>query len=141
MMSLAAGLGPTRRSGIDESFIGLNGVCAAIWSPGAQGRTEILQWIGIPDLHWHCPDQTLAKLANHIAKTAERKPGAQLSSKTGAGATWPRCPAQDLDDVLRATDVPERSGGGGAEISKRLRSKASRPCWTWSALDPATVRH
>jgi DNA polymerase V len=38
-------------------------------------RQRILQWIGIPCGIGIGPTKTLAKLANHIAKTAERKPG------------------------------------------------------------------
>jgi DNA polymerase V len=33
------------------------------------------QWVGIPCGIGIGPTKTLAKLANHIAKTAERKPG------------------------------------------------------------------
>ena len=38
-------------------------------------RARIAQWIGIPTCIGIGPTKTLAKLANHIAKNAERKPG------------------------------------------------------------------
>ena len=38
-------------------------------------RSRILQWVGIPCGIGIGATKTLAKLANHVAKTAERKPG------------------------------------------------------------------
>lgn len=38
-------------------------------------RARILQWVGIPCGIGIGATKTLAKLANYIAKTAERKPG------------------------------------------------------------------
>ena len=75
MMSLAAGLGPTQEIySIDESFIGLDGVRESTrraWTI----RSRILRWTGVPCGIGIAATKTLAKLANHIAKTAERKPG------------------------------------------------------------------
>ncbi len=79
MMSLAAGLGPTQEIySIDESFIGLHGVRGDLVQRARKVRERILQWIGIPTCIGIAPTKTLAKLANHIAKTAERKPGSYL---------------------------------------------------------------
>ncbi len=76
MMSLAAGLGPLQEIySIDESFIGdLDGI------PDLTRRawaicTRIDKWIGIPTCIGLAPTKTLAKLCNHVAKDAERKPG------------------------------------------------------------------
>ena len=76
MMSLAAGLGPTQEVySIDESFIGLDGVRGDLVARSHKVRSRILQWVGIPCGIGIGATKTLAKLANHIAKTAERKPG------------------------------------------------------------------
>jgi DNA polymerase V len=76
MMSLAAGLGPTQEIySIDESFIGLDGVRGDLVERAWKIRARIHQWIGIPCCIGIAGTKTLAKLANHIGKTAERKPG------------------------------------------------------------------
>ena len=76
MMSLAAGLGPVQEVySIDESFIGdLAGVrdlTRRAWAI----RSRIERWLGIPCCVGLAPTKTLAKLCNHVAKSAERKPG------------------------------------------------------------------
>ena len=74
-------------------------------------RERIDRWVGIPCGIGIGHTKTLAKLANHIAKSAERKPGsypielAQVCNLT-------TLPAQDLDDVLAATQVEEVWGVG-----------------------------
>ena len=76
MMSLAAGLGPRQEVySIDESFIDLTGVRGNLVERSHNIRARILQWVGIPCGIGIGATKTLAKLANHVAKTAERKPG------------------------------------------------------------------
>ena len=76
MMSLAAGLGPSQEIySIDESFIDLKGVRGDLVERSHKIRARILQWVGIPCGIGIGSTKTLAKLANHVAKTAERKPG------------------------------------------------------------------
>ena len=76
MMSLAAGLGATQEIySIDESFIGLHGVRGDLVARAHKVRSRIVQWTGIPTCIGMARTKTLAKLANHIAKQAERKPG------------------------------------------------------------------
>lgn len=76
MMSIAAGLGPAQEIySIDESFIGLDGVRGDLTKRSHAVRDRINQWTGIPCGVGIGATKTLAKLANHIAKTAERKPG------------------------------------------------------------------
>jgi DNA polymerase V len=42
---------------------------------GRDLRSQVLQWTGLPTSVGFGPTKTLAKLANHVAKTADRKPG------------------------------------------------------------------
>ncbi|WP_066161071.1 Y-family DNA polymerase, partial [Hydrogenophaga pseudoflava] len=139
MMSLAAGLGPTQEIySIDESFIGLQGVRGDLVARGHKVRDRILQWIGIPTCIGIAPTKTLAKLANHIAKTAERKPGsypADLAQVCNLAAL----PAQDLEDLLRATDVSE-VWGVGRRISKQLKEQGIQTVLDLVRMDPATIR-
>jgi nucleotidyltransferase/DNA polymerase involved in DNA repair len=50
---------------------------------GRDLRAQVLQWTGLPTSVGFGPTKTLAKLANHVAKTADRKPGSYPPS-------WPR---------------------------------------------------
>ena len=81
MMALAAELGPTQEIySIDESFIGLHGVGGDLGARARAVRERIWRCSGLPCGIGIGPTKTLAKLANHIAKTAERKPGSYPGS-------------------------------------------------------------
>jgi DNA polymerase V len=139
MMSLAAGLGPTQEIySIDESFIGLQGVRGDLTKRSQAIRDRINQWVGIPCGVGIGQTKTLAKLANYIAKTAERKPGsypAELAQVCNLTAL----PAQDLDDVLAATLV-EEVWGVGRKIAAQLHEGGVHTVLDLARLDPATVR-
>lgn len=139
MMGLAAGLGPTQEIySIDESFIGLQGVRGDPVVRGRKVRERILQWIGIPTCIGIGPTKTLAKLANHIAKTAERKPGS-YPKELAQVFNLASLPAQDLDDVLQATDVGD-VWGVGPRISEQLRERGIRTVLDLTRMDPTTAR-
>ena len=139
MMSLAAGLGPTQEIySIDESFIGLHGVRGDLVERAWRIRARINQWIGIPCGIGIAHTKTLAKLANYIAKTAERKPGSypqELAQICNLAAL----PAQDLDDVLAATGVGE-VWGVGPRIAKQLQEGGIKTVLDLTRMDPATAR-
>ena len=139
MMSLAAGLGPSQEIySIDESFIGLEGMRGDLTGRARAIRDRIDRWVGIPCGVGIAPTKTLAKLANHIAKTAERKPGsypAELAQVCNLAAL----PAQDFDDVLAATLV-EEVWGVGRKISTQLHDAGVHTVLDLARLDPATVR-
>jgi len=139
MMSLAAGLGPTQEIySIDESFIGLQGVRGDLVSRALKVRARIHQWTGIPTCIGIAPTKTLAKLANHIAKTAERKPGSypQVLAQVCNLATLP---AQDLDEVLQATAVGE-VWGVGPRIAQQLQDGGIQTVLDLTRMDAATIR-
>jgi DNA polymerase V len=139
MMSLAAGLGPTQEVySIDESFIGLEGVRGDLTERARKIRARINQWIGVPCGVGIAPTKTLAKLANHIAKTAERKPGsypAELAQVCNLAAL----PASDLDAVLGATGVGE-VWGVGPRIGAQLKEAGIHTVLDLMQLSPSTVR-
>ena len=119
MMSLAAGLGPSQEIySIDESFIDLKGVRGDLVERSHKIRARILQWVGIPCCIGIGSTKTLAKLANHIAKTAERKPGV-YSEKLAQVCNLSALPKEELDAVLAATPVGE-VWGIGRRISAQL---------------------
>ena len=139
MMSLAAGLGPRQEVySIDESFIELTGVRGNLVERSHKIRARILQWVGIPCGIGIGATKTLAKLANHIAKTAERKPGsypAQLAQVCNLAAL----PAHELEAVLAATTVNE-VWGVGRRIAAQLNDGGIHTVLDLARLDPALVR-
>ena len=139
MMSLAAGLGPKQEIySIDESFIDLTGVPGNLTERSHKIRSRILQWVGIPCGIGIGTTKTLAKLANHVAKTAERKPG-----------SYPEPLAQvcnlavlttiELESVFAATPVNE-VWGVGRQISKQLIEGGIKTVLDLVRLDPAMVK-
>ena len=139
MMSIAAGLGPEQEIySIDESFIGLHGVKGDLARRASDVRERILQWIGVPVGIGIASTKTLAKLANHIAKSADRKPGsypAELARVCNLAAL----PAADLDAVLEATDLGE-IWGIGRRIAAQLREEGLKTALDVARMDPVVAR-
>ena len=139
MMSIAAGLGPSQEVySIDESFVGLDGVRGDLVERSHKIRSRILQWVGIPCGIGIGHTKTLAKLANHIAKTAERKPGIypdQLAQVCNLSTLSP----DELASVFEATEVGE-VWGIGRRISKQLTECGIRTVQDLVRMDPGTVR-
>lgn len=139
MMSLAAGLGPMQEIySIDESFIDLSGVRGCLQARGVKVRERILDWIGIPCCVGMGATKTLAKLANHIAKTAERKPGsypAHLAQVCNLASLTPAA----LDEVLAATAVNE-VWGVGRRLTAQLRESGIHTALDLARLEPGMVR-
>jgi DNA polymerase V len=139
MMSVAAGLGPGQEIySIDESFIDLAGVRGCLVERGFKVRERILQWVGIPCGIGIGATKTLAKLANHVAKTAERKPGsypASLGQVCNLAALTPAA----LSEVLAATAVGE-VWGVGRRLSAQLTECGIHTALDLSRLEPSLVR-
>ena len=139
MMSLAAGLG--HRQGvysIDECFVDLQGIRGDLVTRARKVRARVHQWIGIPTCIGIAPTKTLAKLANHIAKSAERKPGsypAHLAQICHLGAMR----ESERAALLQATDVAE-VWGVGRQISAQLNQAGIHTAQDLANADPATVQ-
>ncbi|MGE5451413.1 MAG: Y-family DNA polymerase [Acidobacteriota bacterium] len=139
MMSLAAGLGPTQEIySIDESFIGLHGVRGDLTRRSYQIRSRIFRWTGIPCGIGIAPTKTLAKLANYVAKTAERKPGSYPNDLAQV-CNMAALPASDLDSILATTEVGE-VWGIGRRIGAQLQAEGVKTVLDFVRLTPATVR-
>ena len=139
MMSLAAGLGPTQEVySIDESFIGLHGVRGDLVERAWKIRARINQWIGIPCGIGIGPTKTLAKLANHIAKTAERKPGS-YPDELATVCDLSRLSPNQLREILATTDVGE-VWGIGRQISAQLRERGVQSVQDFTSLSCSVVR-
>lgn len=138
-MSLAAGLGPEQEIySIDETFISLDGVRGDLVARSRTLRARVLQWLGLPCSVGIGPTKTLAKLANHVAKSAERKPGsypAEFAQVCHLGKLSPAA----LDELLAATPVGE-VWGVGPRIEEQLRASGVTTASELAKLDANTVR-
>lgn len=139
MMSLAAGLGHRQEVySIDECFVDLTGIRGNLTERSRKVRQRILQWVGIPCGIGIGPTKTMAKLANFIAKTAERKPGSypeQHAQVCNLGVLSD----QELNTLLAATDVGE-VWGVGRKIGAQLQEAGIHNVLNLKQLDPAMVK-
>lgn len=123
---------------IDESFIGLHGVRGDLVERAWKIRARINQWIGIPCGIGIAHTKTLAKLANHIAKTAERKPGrypSHLAQVCHLGAMS----EQERRALLQSTEVGE-VWGVGRRIGAQLQDAGIRTVWDLAQMNPSLAR-
>lgn len=138
MMSLAAGLGPTQEIySIDESFIGLQGVRDVTRRAWAI-RARILQWIGIPCGIGIGPTKTLAKLANHVAKTAERKPGS-YPAQWAQVCNLAELSSQEQRSLFERTPVTD-VWGVGPRLGAQLLDAGIGTVEQLRSIDPALAR-
>lgn len=127
MMSLAAGMGPEQEIySIDECFIGLQGV-ADVTRRAHAIRSRIQRGIGISTCVGIAPTKTLAKLANHVAKDAERKPGSYPPHLAGV-CNLAEVSPELLASLLRSTPVGD-VWGVGRRIAKRLCEHNIATAW------------
>lgn len=139
MMSLAGGLGHQQEIySIDESFVDLSGIRGDLTDRSRRLRQRILDWTGLPTCVGIGQTKTLAKLANYIAKTAERKPGS-YPAELGQVCNLAAMAGESLDQVLSATEVRE-VWGVGPRIGRQLEEEGIRTVLDLTKLDPATVR-
>ena len=139
MMSLAAGLGHRQEIySIDESFVDLSGIGGELTRRGRIIRQRILKWIGVPCGIGMGSTKTLAKLANHIAKTAERKLGSYPTEHAQVCNLIPIEPLA-LDALLDATEVGE-VWGVGRRIGAQLQEVGIHTALDLARLDPAMVK-
>ena len=139
MMRITSELGPTQEIySIDESFIGLHGVRDDLGMRAWTVRNRILKWIGIPCGVGIGPTKTLAKLANHVAKTAERKPGS-YPSEFATVCNLALLPLASREALMAATEVGD-VWGVGPRISKQLRDAGVLTALDLARMNPALVR-
>ncbi len=139
MMSLAAGLGHRQEVySIDESFIDMTGIRGDLTLRSRKIRYRILKWIGIACGIGIGPTKTLAKLANHIAKTAERKPDSYPSHHAEVCNLGNLEPGE-RDALMQATEVGE-VWGVGRRIGAQLKESGIVTVLDLVRLDPAMVK-
>jgi len=105
---------------------------------GRDMRAAVLKEIGIPTSIGFGATKTLAKLANHIGKTADRKPGS-YPAQLAQVCDFSRLSQQELDALFGATEVGN-VWGVGKRITEKLQAGGIRTVLDLMRADPATLR-
>ncbi len=122
MMSLVATLGPEQEIySIDECFVSLDGVPGNLTERAHKIRNRVLRCTSIPTCIGIAPTKTLAKLANHIAKEAERGAHGSYPAEFAQVCNLAALPHDAMDALLAATPVRE-IWGIGSRTAKHLAS-------------------
>ena len=108
--NIVSNLGPTQEIySIDESFVDVTGVPGDLTQQSRELRAKILKWVGIPCGIGIGSTKTLAKLANFIAKTAERKPGSYPSDLAQV-CNLAQLSKSELQSIFEATPQTSLTG-------------------------------
>jgi DNA polymerase V len=139
MMAIAGRFAPEQMIySIDESFLSFEGVKGDLLDIGRRLRASVLRETGLPTSVGFGPTMTLAKLANHVAKTADRKPGsypARLAQVCHLGAIG----QDELDRIFAATEIGE-VWGIGRKIDAKLQEAGVRTVLDLVRIDAAALR-
>ncbi|MDB6002492.1 MAG: DNA-directed polymerase, partial [Rhizobacter sp.] len=139
MMTVVARFAPRQQIySVDESFLHFEGVSTDLVAIGRELRATVLRETGLPTSVGFGSTKTLAKLANHVAKTADRKPGsypAALSQVCNLNALS----QADLHEVFAATEVGD-VWGVGRKIGARLVESDVRTVLDLVRCDVAAIR-
>ena len=138
MMVLAAGYAPRQEIySIDECFLDFEGMSEELVPIGRDLRREVLKAVGLPTSLGFGRTKTLAKLANYVAKTADRKPGSyprQLAQVCDFGSLQ----SEELDELMRGTDVGN-IWGVGRKTAPKLHEAGIRTALDLRRADAASL--
>ena len=139
MMTLVAQYAPRQEVySIDESFLDFDVVPGDLVAIGREMRARVLQWTGLPTSVGVGPTKTLAKLANHVAKMAERKPGS-YDARFAQVCHLGNVSREALQRVLRTTEVGN-VWGVGRRMTARLNEGGIHTVLDLVNADLATLR-
>ena len=127
---------------IDEAFIDFSGIPGDLTAASKHLRATVLQELGLPTSVGLAPTKTLAKLANHIAKTCDRKPGhypPELSRRLAQVCNTAELSTAELQTLMAATDVGD-VWGVGRKIAAQLNAGGVRSVLDLVRTDVATLR-
>lgn len=138
MMQMAETLGCGQEIySIDECFLDMTGIRDAT-QRARQKQADIQQGIGIATCIGIGATKTLSKLANHIAKSADRKPGS-YPPQLGKVCNLVEMTDRQRDWLFKRTEVTE-IWGVGRQIGKQLKAGGISTVLDLKHLDPATVK-
>jgi DNA polymerase V len=139
MMEVLADFGARQEVySIDECFIDLAGVQGNLADSGLAMRQRVLQWLGLPCSIGIGPTKTLAKFANHIAKTAERKAGV-YPARYARVCNLAELERPVLEQLLAATEVGG-VWGVGWRLREQLKEAGVHTALDLARLDPVQVQ-
>jgi len=139
MMALAAEYAPRQEIySIDECFLDFSGVSGDLLAAGRALRAKVLKWIGLPTSVGFGATKTLAKLANHVAKTADRKPGSYPRELAQVCSFGDLAPPQ-LEAVMAGTEAGA-VWGIGPKTAERLQAMGIRTVLDLLRSDPTNLR-
>jgi DNA polymerase V len=139
MMAVEARYAPRQEVySIDESFLSFDGVRADLVAVGKDLRAAVLRETGLPTSVGFGATKTLAKLANHVAKTADRKPGS-YPGHLAQVCNFGLMSHEELDKVMAATEVAA-VWGVGRKINAKLHDGGIRTVLDLLRMDAATLR-
>jgi DNA polymerase V len=138
MMTIVARYAPRQEVySIDECFLDFDGVRGHLVGIGREIRATVLRWTGLPTSIGFGITKTLAKLANHVAKTAERKPGS-YPRRLAQVCSFAELSSDELAQVMRGTDVGE-VWGVGPRTRARLNDGGIRTVFDLVNADAAAL--
>ena len=139
MMAVEARFAPRQQVySIDESFLDFEGVRGDLVAIGTELRATVLRETGLPTSVGFGSTKTLAKLANHVAKTADRSPGsypAALAQVCNFGAL----PDEQIRQVMATTAVGN-VWGVGRRIGAKLVDAGIRTVLDLVRCDATALR-
>lgn len=139
MMRLASSLGPEQEIySIDECFIGGLQSVPDLSRWASIFRERILRCLGIPCCVGLAPTKTLAKLCNHIAKSAERKPGS-YPIQFSRVCNWQEISVAEREHLLQSTSA-EEVWGIGRRIAKQLAQASIHTAWDVACMPAAQAK-
>jgi DNA polymerase V len=127
---------------IDEAFIDFHGIPGDLTAQSRHLRSTVLQELGLPTSVGIAPTKTLAKLANHIAKTCDRKPDhypQTWSHRLAQVCNTTELTEAELEALMSATDVGD-VWGVGRKIAAQLNAGGVRTVLDLVRADVATLR-
>ena len=127
---------------IDEAFIDFQGIPGDLTRLCRDLRATVLRQLGLPTSVGLAETKTLAKLANHIAKTCDRKPDfypAELSRRLAQVCNVGELTPRELESLMALTDVGD-VWGVGRKIAAQLRDGGVRTVLDLVRSDVASLR-
>ncbi|MEJ7137998.1 Y-family DNA polymerase [Amphibiibacter pelophylacis] len=122
---------------IDETFLDVSGL-ADRPALGLAMQQRAQRWTGLPVCIGFGPTKTLAKLANHIAKSAARKPGSYPAKLAGVCDMAAQSPRQQAI-LLDATPVAE-VWGVGRRLAPQMEALGLRTALDLARADAGVLR-
>lgn len=142
MMAIAARYTPVAIPySIDEAFLDFDGVPGDLTSTGRHLRATVLQELGLPTSVGLAGTRTLAKLANHTAKSCDRTPANYPPElrRLAQVCNFGEVSQAELQTLMSLTDVGD-VWGVGRKIAEKLRARGIHTVLDLTKADVPSLR-